>query len=91
MADSASSQRNNEDESSTSSYQKFGHIVDDILAISSRFLCIFCILIIEDPIQLECGHRSCRKCFEIRAAATADGNVKCPYEDCNTITNSTQV
>jgi len=49
----------------------------------NKWKCIFCKLIIKEPIQLtECGHRACKGCFESRAAAAIDGNMICPVEDC---------
>jgi hypothetical protein len=73
-------------------YRKYGYNIDSIEELKSRFLCIFCFLLIREPIQLtECGHRSCRGCFDVRAAATADGNITCPCEDCDVITNKNQV
>lgn len=73
-------------------YPKFGFVVDDLEHINSRYKCIFCSLIIKDPIQLsECGHRSCRECFEVRATATEAGNVTCPCEDCHLVTNKNDV
>jgi hypothetical protein len=77
--------------SSTSEYPKCGYNVDGIADFLLRFKCIFCLLIIREPIQLKCGHRSCRGCFEVRAAADPDGNVACPDEDCDEITNKTEV
>jgi hypothetical protein len=77
---------------SMSPYAKCGYDVDDIEKFDSRYKCIFCSLIIREPIQLtECGHRSCRGGFDIRAATTTDGNVTCPCEDCQLITNKNDV
>ncbi len=76
-----------------SEYPKCGYIIDGLEETNSRFKCIFCSLIMREPIQLtECGHRCCRECFEIRAAKTTDGNIACPSEDCeHQITNINQV
>jgi hypothetical protein len=75
-----------------SEYPECGYEIDGIEKIKSRFKCIFCLLVIQEPIQLiECGHRSCRVCFESRAAKVLDGNVTCPYDDCHQVTNKNQV
>jgi hypothetical protein len=76
-----------------SEYTKYGYVTYDLEETNSRFKCIFCSLIMREPIQLtECGHRCCRECFEIRAAKTTDGNIACPSEDCeHQITNINQV
>jgi len=77
---------------SISGYPICGYDIYGIEETNARFKCIFCFFIMREPIQLtECGHRSCRECFEIRAAKTTDGNVTCPIEDCNQITNKNQV
>ena len=69
-----------------------GYDVDGLEEINPRFICIFCSRIIREPIQLiECGHRSCRECFEHQAATTTDGNVECPCEDCHEKTNKDNV
>ncbi|CAF1931031.1 unnamed protein product [Rotaria magnacalcarata] len=94
MVDSSDSQLSNEhvSSSSISPYPKCGFDVDDIENKNSRFKCIFCSLLIQEPIQLiECGHRSCRGCFEARAAVAPDENVTCPYDDCNVKTNISQI
>ncbi|CAF3444999.1 unnamed protein product [Rotaria socialis] len=94
MVDSCNSQLSNERVSSfsISPYPKCGFDVDDIENKNSRFKCIFCSLLIQEPIQLvECGHRSCRGCFEARAAVAPDENVTCPYDDCNIKTNKSQI
>lgn len=82
---------NMDNSSSASNYPKYGYIVDNITEILPRFKCIFCFLLIREPVQAECGHRSCRSCFEVRAAAVPDGNVTCPCDDCDEITNKSQV
>ena len=78
---------------SDSEYPRCGYDIDDLNNTNPRFTCIFCFLIVRDPIQLtECGHRACRECFDIRAAKTADGNIACPSADCDhQITNKTKV
>ncbi|CAF1078601.1 unnamed protein product [Adineta steineri] len=86
---------NNSQQSSQSTVSlslKPGYNIDDIDKANSRFKCIFCKLIIRDPIQLtECGHRSCRNCFDERANKEPDGNVTCPCDDCHIVTNKSQV
>ncbi|CAF3606472.1 unnamed protein product [Adineta steineri] len=43
-----------------------------------------CGYLVDEPIQfVECGHRSCKGCFESRIAAATNGQVTCPDEDCN--------
>jgi hypothetical protein len=94
MNSNNNSQQSNGSDSSPhiSEYPKYGYNVDGIEEIHRRFLCIFCLLIIREPIQLtECGHRSCRDCFESRAERSTDGNVTCPCDDCHEITNRDQV
>jgi hypothetical protein len=94
MSNSNNSQRSNESDlsPSISEYPKCGYNIDDIGEVIRKFICIFCFLIIREPIQLtECGHRSCRGCFEFRVATTSDGNIKCPCDDCGEITNKNQV
>lgn len=77
---------------SISEYPQYGFDIDGIEEINPRFKCIFCSLMIRDAIQLsECGHRSCRGCFEVRADKATDQNVICPCEDCHLITNKSQV
>ena len=86
-------QRNEHDLTISSiEYPKYGFEVDGIEELDVKFKCIFCLLIIQDPIQLiTCGHRSCRGCLEVRAATVADGNVICPLDDCHEISNKNQV
>ena len=61
----------------------YGYNIDGIDRVNPRFRCIFCQLIIQDPIQLsECGHRCCRACFDIRAQQSENGYIICPVEDC---------
>jgi hypothetical protein len=58
-----------------------------------RWKCIYCSLIIKEPIQLtQCGHRSCKGCFESRAAVTPnDVKMQCPVSDCQEIFDKTDV
>jgi len=80
------------DQVTSSEFELYGYEIAHLTEINPRYRCIFCLLIINNPIQLtECGHRSCRDCFEIRANRTADGNVTCPVEDCQLITNKNEV
>ena len=76
-----------------SEFPKCGFDVENLDKINPRFKCIFCDLVIREPIQLsECGHRSCRECFELRAAKTIDENITCPVADCEyPINNKNQV
>lgn len=70
----------------------YGFEVDRLAEFHSRYHCIFCSLIINNPIQLtECGHRSCLDCFKTRADETTDGNVMCPVDDCHAITHRNSV
>ncbi|CAF3884095.1 unnamed protein product [Rotaria sp. Silwood2] len=94
MVDRNNSQLKNEFDSNLpiSPYPKCGYEVDDIEKFNSRFKCIFCSFIINDPIQLtECGHRCCRGCFDVRVAAVTDENVTCPMGDCHETTNKNQI
>lgn len=94
MADSHNIQQKNEAalSASTSEYTKYGFSVFDIEKIDPRFKCLFCELVIKEPIQLvECGHRVCRGCFDIRAAAADNERVKCPQKDCAEFANKEQV
>ncbi|CAF1454114.1 unnamed protein product [Rotaria sordida] len=94
MVDTNNTPPRSESDSSlpTSSYPKYGYEVDTIEDINPRFKCIFCFLVIQNAIQLtECGHRSCRGCFEVRAAAVADENVECPVDGCHATTNKSQI
>jgi hypothetical protein len=74
-------------------FPKCGYDVEGLDGINPRFKCIFCSQVIRDPVQLpECGHRSCRECFEIHATKSIDENIKCPVADCeNPISNKNKV
>jgi len=75
----------------TTEYSKCGYDINNIEELSSRFICIFCFLLIREPIQLECGDRCCRGCFEVRAAVAPNGNITCPRDDCQEITNKNKI
>ncbi|CAF1034674.1 unnamed protein product [Adineta ricciae] len=94
MGDSYNIQQENEAVSSASTpeYTKYGFNVFGIETIDSRFKCLFCDFVIKEPIQLvECGHRICRGCFDVRAATVENGRVKCPQKDCGEFANKEQV
>jgi hypothetical protein len=69
-----------------------GYTIDRTEEADNKWKCIYCLRIIKEPIQLtECGHRSCKGCYESRAAASTDGNMVCPIEDCECEFEKTQV
>lgn len=71
---------------SQSDYLPCGYRVYDIENTDPRVKCIFCRLIIKEPIQLtECGHRGCKGCFESRAADAIHDKMICPVEDCKCV------
>ncbi|CAF1918599.1 unnamed protein product [Rotaria magnacalcarata] len=60
-----------------------GYIILNCENVSDKWKCIYCFLIIKEPIQLmECGHRACKGCHESRAALATDGIMICPVEEC---------
>jgi hypothetical protein len=78
--------------SSISEYLPCGYEVNDIERLSPKCRCIYCILVIKEPIQLtECGHRCCKGCFESRAAASIDDKMLCPVPECDTKFSKNQV
>ena len=79
--------------SSQSEHERYGYVVHNMAATTSKWRCIFCNYLIKEPIQLtECGHRACRGCFESRTqAAATDQTMTCPVLDCCTTFDRTQV
>ena len=71
---------------------KFGYKVDDMDNVPSRYKCIFCSLIIRDPIQLiECGDRCCHGCGQVQVDSDSEGGILCPVEDCHVRTEKDKV
>jgi hypothetical protein len=69
--------------SSASEYLSCGYLIHDIEKAEARWQCVYCQLVMKEPIQLtECGHRGCRGCFESRAAVAINGKMTCPVEEC---------
>ena len=51
-----------------------------------RYACLSCNQLLNDPVQLACGHRVCRSCAEkLIATAKEVGSSppRCPNTDCN--------
>ena len=70
----------------------FGYSIYDIENADPKWKCIFCSLIMKEPIQLtECGHRCCKGCFESRAADAVNDELECPVDDCHTSFHKGQV
>ncbi|UJR08348.1 hypothetical protein I4U23_012619 [Adineta vaga] len=94
MVDNFKDQRENDTNmsASVSQYQKYGFNVSDIGTFPPKYKCSFCTLIIQEPLQLtECGHRVCRKCYEVRAITEDNGRVKCPDQDCSDFADKDQI
>lgn len=71
---------------------KLGYEIDDIEGINLKYKCLFCLLIIRDPVQLsQCGHRCCHVCSDIKAASNTEEGIECPFEDCHEFTNKNEV
>lgn len=71
---------------------KCGYHVFDIGKINDRWKCIYCQLIIKEPMQLtECGHRCCTGCFKSRAAVVVNDDMICPEDDCKVPFHKDQV
>ena len=69
-----------------------GYRVANIDQFDRRLRCLFCSLLMNDPIQLtECGHRACRACFDFQADQSSDGSVTCPEMDCQAVTKREEV
>ena len=47
-----------------------------------RFSCLLCNHLLQDPVQLGCGHRLCRACAEKLIASKSQSDLKCPDEEC---------
>ena len=47
-----------------------------------RFSCLLYNHLLQDPVQLGCGHRLCRECAEKLIASKPQTDLKCPDEDC---------
>ena len=59
---------------------------------SDRWKCIFCHLIIKEPLQLtECGHRCCKGCYESRAVLAPNDMMMCPDDECQYSFHKTKV
>jgi hypothetical protein len=73
-------------------YLACGYLIHCIEKVDNKWKCIYCLLIIKEPIQLtECGHRCCRGCFESRAAEAVDNMMVCPASECGITFNKNQV
>ena len=53
-----------------------------------RYSCWKCSHLLQNPVQLACGHRLCRPCAEelVASAGTeslSETSLKCPAQDCN--------
>ena len=49
-----------------------------------RYSCSLCGDLLQDPVQLGCGHRLCRCCADrLVASKETTLTLKCPAEDCN--------
>ena len=46
----------------------------------SQFSCSECRLLLEDPVQLSCGHRLCKCCAD---ELVSNVTLKCPESECN--------
>ncbi len=69
-----------------------GYSIYEIDKADIKWKCIFCFLIMKEPIQLtECGHRCCKGCFQARAALSPDDIMTCPIEDCDIQFHKNQV
>jgi len=78
--------------SSLSKYVPCGYLIYEIEKADDKWKCIFCLLIIKEPIQLtECGHRCCKGCFESRAADATDDILICRADECNCEFHKSQV
>ena len=51
----------------------------------NRYSCLSCNGLLNDPVQLACGHRLCRTCAEKLISTAKEGKItpKCPDTDCN--------
>jgi hypothetical protein len=77
---------------SASKYLSCGYQIYGLEKADNRYKCPYCVLIMKEPIQLtECGHRTCKGCFESRATDTADDMMLCPVVDCDTKFHKNQV
>ena len=47
----------------------------------SQFSCSECRLLLEDPVQLSCGHRLCKCCAD--ELVSNETTPKCPAAECN--------
>ena len=47
----------------------------------TRFSCLLCNHLLQDPVQLACGHRVCQECAE-KLIASKEAELQCPAEDC---------
>ena len=50
-----------------------------------RYSCLSCNNLLNNPVQLACGHRLCRTCADKLIAATREVEItpRCPDTDCN--------
>ena len=50
-----------------------------------RYSCLSCSGLLNDPVQLACGHRMCKSCAEdlVATAKKVEIAPKCPDTDCN--------
>ena len=78
--------------SPSSEFLSYGYPVYEVEKVPDKWKCVFCSYIIKEPVQfVECGDRSCRGCYESRLAASSDGKIICPGQDCNIEFDKTQV
>ena len=69
-----------------------GYNVDRLEDYEERYKCFFCRLIMRNPVQLiGCGHRICQTCLDVHQPVGTDGFIICPFQDCNTKTQRSQV
>ncbi|CAF1061544.1 unnamed protein product [Adineta ricciae] len=68
----------------SSEFLSYGYSVYEMEKVPDKWKCVFCSGIIKEPVQfVECGDRSCRGCYESRLAASPNGKLICPGQECN--------
>ena len=69
--------------SSKQTHVAYGYPVYNLDNINERWKCVYCSLLIKEPIQLtECDHRCCKGCYESRVVETGNELMVCPVQDC---------
>ena len=78
--------------SSILAYLLYGYCPYELEKIDIKYKCPYCSSMMKEPIQLtECGHRTCKGCFESRATDAIKDMMVCPVPDCKTEFHKTQV